>query len=182
MILFFGPAGAGKSMQGQLLAARYGWQWVSTGNMFRSSKDQEIIEHIKSGNLVSDELTNKVVGDFLDNYESDAKLVLDGYPRNDIQAKWLTDRQESGKLKIDLAVVFEVPRQELVNRLGKRGRDDDTPEAVDKRLGIYRKDIYPILDFLNNQNIPIVHINGVGTVGQVHDTISAEIESRGLAG
>ena len=53
MILLFGPTGAGKSMQGQMLAVRQGWKWLSTGEMLRQSTDPEVIETLKSGELVS---------------------------------------------------------------------------------------------------------------------------------
>ena len=61
-----------------------------------------------------------------------------------------------------------------------RGRADDTPEVIDARLNIYRKEIYPILNLLSENNIPIAHVHGVGTVGQVHDAIEAELEDRGV--
>ena len=60
MILLFGPTGAGKSMQGQMLAVRQGWKWLSTGEMLRQSTDQQVIDTLKSGELVSDELTYQV--------------------------------------------------------------------------------------------------------------------------
>jgi adenylate kinase len=42
MIVFFGPAGAGKSVQGQILAARYNWRWLSTGQLLRDSHDPKV--------------------------------------------------------------------------------------------------------------------------------------------
>jgi adenylate kinase len=77
---------------------------------------------------------------------------------------------------------LEVPREELLKRLSIRGRADDTPEAIDQRLLDYRQVMYPILGYLTDQNIPVVHIDGVGTVGEIHDRIFAEIQSRGIAG
>ena len=60
MILLFGPTGAGKSMQGQMLAVRQGWKWLSTGEMLRSSSDPEVIRLLKTGELINDELTYEV--------------------------------------------------------------------------------------------------------------------------
>jgi adenylate kinase len=51
MIVFFGPPGAGKSVQGQLLAARQGWRWLSTGQLLRDTKDPEIAKILLSGKL-----------------------------------------------------------------------------------------------------------------------------------
>ena len=60
MILLFGPTGAGKSMQGQMLAVRQGWKWLSTGEMLRQSTDPAVIATLKAGELVSDKLTYQV--------------------------------------------------------------------------------------------------------------------------
>ena len=51
---------------------------------------------------------------------------------------------------------------------------------MEKRLSIYRGEIYPILDYLNDNGVPIVHMSGVGTVGKVHDEIERELVSRGI--
>ena len=77
--------------------------------------------------------------------------------------------------------MLEVPRSELEKRLKLRGRVDDTADSIEQRLSIYRKEIYPILSYLTDENIRIAHIDGTGTVGQVHDRIEAEIQAVGLS-
>jgi len=77
--------------------------------------------------------------------------------------------------------VLEVPRSELLKRIEVRGRVDDTPEAVDERLKIYRTEMYPILSYLTEQGVNIAHIDGTGTVGQVHDRIMEELVACKLA-
>ena len=166
MIVFFGPAGAGKSVQGQILAARHGWRWLSAGQLLRDTHDGELIHRMQSGELVPMETINGLMGEALNKAKDINGVILDGYPRQLEQAKWL--------------IVLEVPRDEILDRLRVRGRVDDTPEAIDKRLSIYRGEIYPILDYLNDNGVPIVHMSGVGTVGQVHDEIERELVSRGI--
>ena len=180
MIVFFGPAGAGKSMQGQMLAARHHWRWLSTGQLLRDTKNPEVLELLQTGDLASDELIGRVLGQALEKAQDIERIILDGFPRNTNQANWLIDEQEKLGRKIDLAIVLEVPRAEIAERLRVRGRADDTPEVIDARLNIYRKEIYPILNLLSENNIPIAHVHGVGTVGQVHDAIEAELEDRGV--
>lgn len=181
MIVFFGPAGAGKSVQGQLLAARYGWRWLSAGQLLRDTRDPEVMQCLQEGKLVSVETISRVMDKALASAGDIDRVILDGFPREMIQAKWLLEAQAGHNRKVDLVVVLEVPRQEILQRLSVRGRADDTPEAIDVRLGIYRKEMYPVLDLFNEHGVPIVHINGVGTVGQVHDAIVAELTDRGIA-
>ena len=181
MIIFFGPAGAGKSVQGQILAARHGWRWLSAGQLLRDTRDPEVVECLRSGELVPVETISRVMDTALGNAGDIHKVILDGFPREVAQAEWLLEAKSSHGRDIDLVVVLEVPRQEILERLRLRGRADDTPEAIDVRLAIYRKEIYPLLDLLNDNNVPIVHVNGVGTVGQVHDTIEAELVDRGIS-
>lgn len=181
MIIFFGPAGAGKSVQGQILAARHNWRWLSAGQLLRDTHDAKLINEMQTGDLVDPERVNNIIGDALKRSKDIDHVILDGFPRQLVQAKWLIDAQPEHQRSIGLAVVLEVPREELLKRLKVRGRKDDEPKAIEERLKIYRQEIYPILTYLTDQNIHIAHIDGNGTVGQVHDRIEAELASCSLA-
>lgn len=176
MVIFFGPAGSGKSVQGQILAARHGWRWLSAGQLLRDTHNPQIIKQISSGGLVKTETVNQVINNAIANAKDIPKLVLDGYPRQSAQAQWLVDNLASYNRKIEIVIILEVPRTELLHRLQIRGRYDDTAEIINERLQIYRKEIYPILTYFNELNIPIVHIDGTGTVGKVHDRIESELK------
>lgn len=177
MIIFFGPAGAGKSIQGQMLSARHGWRWLSTGQMFRDTKDEAIHKILASGNLIDNETTYKVVQEALDNARDIDQLILDGFPRTLEQAEWMVESHESLGRKIESIIVLEVPESEIMRRLAIRGRKEDTPDVIANRMNIYRKEMYPILSYFAEQQIRIVHIDGTGTVGEVHDRIQAELEA-----
>ena len=180
MIIFFGPAGAGKSVQGQMLAARNGWRWLSAGQLLRDTHDIELIKQMQSGKLVNSEQVNQLMGDAIKRSANIDRVILDGFPREMSQAQWLINNQSHHGRDIQLVVVLEVPKSELLKRLEVRGRADDVPEVIDERLKIYRTEIYPILTYLTEQDAPIVHIDGVGTVGQVHDKIMEELEAHKL--
>ena len=77
MILFFGPAGAGKSVQGQLLAEEKDWQWISTGKLFRESTDSEIQRILASGQLVSSEQTQQLLATQLDTTRKKQIILMD---------------------------------------------------------------------------------------------------------
>lgn len=173
MILLFGPTGAGKSMQGQMLAVRQGWKWLSTGQMFRDSNDPKIISMLKTGELLSDEMTYDVFSKAV----ADAKkakfpqIIVDGFPRTREQAAWLSDYLQKTGEKIDVVVVLEVPESEITRRLEKRQRAEDTPETIARRMTIYRQKMYPVLGTFAEDGVKIIHLEGVGTAGEVHDKI-----------
>ena len=171
MILFFGPAGSGKSVQGQFLAAIQGWRWLSAGQLLRDTRDPEVLQAQQEGKLVNSDKVNKIIGDALDRASDINKVIVDGFPRKLEQAKWLVENRTMHNRSIGLVIVMEVQRDELMKRLQLRGRVDDTVEAIDDRLRIYRQEIYPILNYFADQNINIVHIDGAGTPGQVHDKV-----------
>lgn len=181
MIVFFGPAGAGKSVQGQILSARQGWRWLSAGQILRDTKDAEIVQTMHDGKLVPHEAITRIMGDAIEKAGDIDQLILDGFPRQLEQAEWLLESKTRHGRDIGLVVVLEVPREELLRRLAIRGRADDTPEAIDQRLAIYRQEMYPILGLFADNHIPVVHIDGVGNVGEIHDRIHAELENRGIA-
>lgn len=175
MVIFFGPAGAGKSVQGQILGVRMGWRWLSMGQLLRDTKDAELYKTMQEGGLVPSDKANEIIYNALSRSSDIASVILDGYPRKLEQAQWLVDNQPLHGKSIGLVVVLEVARPELIKRLGLRGRVDDTPEAIDERLRTYRKEIYPILNYFTEQGVNIVHIDGSGTVGQVHDRVIEEL-------
>lgn len=177
MILLFGPTGAGKSMQGQMLAVRMGWKWLSTGEMLRQSNDSEVIELLKRGELINDQLTYEVfeqaVQDARDKHYSN--IIVDGFPRTAEQATWLDEYLAKMNEKIDIVVVLEVPEAEIMKRLELRHRMEDTPETIAKRMTLYRQKMYPILGTFAESHVKIVHLDGTGTAGEVHDRIYEEV-------
>ena len=180
MIIFFGPAGAGKSVQGQILSARHGWRWLSAGQLLRDTHDPEIIHQLHTGELIDVTTVNSIMKDALVKAKDLDHVILDGYPRQIEQARWLVESQPHHERDVQMIVVLEVPKSEILRRLQVRGRADDTSEAIETRLTIYRKEIYPILDYFTEEGVYIVHIDGTGTVGQVHDRIEAELVAHGL--
>lgn len=180
MVIFFGPAGAGKSVQGQMLAARNGWRWLSTGEMFRNSEDPEVKKILETAELISDEKTYQVVEEALGTSKDFHNLIIDGFPRTMAQAKWLMDSKNKLGREVAMVIVLEVPESEILKRLEMRGRAQDKPEIVARRMNIYRREMYPVLGYFAEQEIKIVHIDGTGTVGEVHDRIQAELSVSGL--
>jgi adenylate kinase len=174
MILFFGPAGAGKSVQGQMLAEKEGWQWISTGKLFRESQDPEVQSVLSQGLLMTSEKTQNVLAEVLDQTRS-RQIILDGFPRKVEQAEWLVSHQTEYDYTVDLGVVLDVSKEEILERLAIRGRAEDDPAVIEKRLQIYHSEVDPILEYLTKQGVPIVRTNGIGKVDDIHEQIVKEI-------
>lgn len=187
MIIFYGPTGAGKSLQGQFLAMRHGWKWLSMGQVLRDTNDPEILAIMKTGQMVPHETTNNVIstvltGDRMCSEKGGA--VLDGYPRDVEQAQFLIDHENRrcGNNNIDLVIVIDMAKDEIMRRLALRGRAEDDTETIEYRLRLYDEQTGPILTYFQEIGVSIEHIDGVGTVGEVHDRIEDALESRGIAG
>ena len=177
MILLFGPTGAGKSMHGQMLAVRQGWKWLSTGEMLRQSTDPDVIATLQAGDLVSDELTYSVFESAIKDARDKefGNIIIDGFPRTKEQTAWLDDYMVKMGEKIDIVIALEVPESEITRRLEKRHRMEDTPETIAKRMAIYRQKMYPVLGTFAEAGVKIVHLDGTGTAGEVHDRIYEEV-------
>jgi adenylate kinase len=126
-ILILGPPGAGKGTQSANLAEEYGVEHVTTGDALRANKDMDISdmdteydtprEYMEAGDLVPDAVVNAIVDEALSQADG---FVLDGYPRNLDQAEEL-----EGMTDLDVILLLDVSREELVDRLtGRRVCDD----------------------------------------------------------
>ena len=169
-------------MQGQMLAVRMGWKWLSTGEMLRESSDPEVIAVLKSGELVSDDLTYEVFDKAIQDARANAyhNIIVDGFPRTKDQAEWLAGYMEKNNQSIDVVIVLEVPESVITQRLEKRARMEDTPETIARRMAIYRQKMYPVLGIFADDHVPIIHLDGNGTAGQIHDKIVDELAAREL--
>lgn len=180
MIIMVGPPGAGKSLQGQILAARYGYDWISVGKVLRATMTGDEQKLLKSGEMLPDNITNQVVARHLDKYDSLKGVILDGYPRDIDQARALVDYMHSRQQKIDLVLVLDVGRAEILRRLTRRGRSDDTPAAIERRLQIFGQNSQPILDYFAYVGVRVARMPSAMSVGAVHDSIAALLERSGI--
>jgi adenylate kinase len=168
-----------------MMAARHGWRWLSSGQMLRDAADPAILAELKTGRLIDDSTINQIVFQAIDSAQTCQdieRVILDGYPRKVSQAQALTAHQQElcDRNGVSMCLVLELPKAEIMRRLALRGRAEDEPTAIERRLQIHRSEIYPILDYFNELNVPIAHVDGLGTVGEVHDRIEAELVSYGV--
>jgi len=178
MIIFLGPAGSGKSVQGQLLAEKYNWQWLSVGQLLRASSDEKIQKIMQKGKLVPNNLTFKVLSENLDGIKNYKKIILDGFPRSIEQTDWLINSKYHEFL--DLVFVIQISTQEIIQRMEIRGRSDDNRQSINERLEIYYQEINEIINHLKNNSISVTTVNGGGSIEEVHERIKKELIKCGL--
>lgn len=164
MIVLFGLAGSGKGTQSKALAETFGWRTISVGQAIRDTGKYDGV--MNYGKLIPDEDVIKLMSDKIAINEAEGyDIILDGFPRNIIQAEWLMDHMAD---KIDGAIILEVPKEELYERLAIRGREDDKDiQSIDRRFEVFEQNIGSIVPLFESHNIPIERVDGVGPIEEV---------------
>lgn len=152
-----------------------GWEWISTGRLFRSSTDPAILKRLASGELIDDATTNEMLDAALRCAAGSTKVILDGYPRNAAQAHWLEKHLPDYGRSIEGVVVLTTDREELIQRLSARGRPEDAPEIIGRRLDIYDQRMTTVLQFYQQRQVPIHMVDGHGSASEVHDRVQTAV-------
>jgi adenylate kinase len=181
-VLLLGIQGSGKGTQAKRIAAEYGIPHVSTGEILRDESTplgRQSKAILDRGDLVPDDTMIDVIRSRLAQPDTAEGFVLDGFPRTMAQAEALDDLlEELGKplsIIFELQVPDEVARERLLERARVEGRTDDTPEAIDRRIGLYHRETEPIVAHYRGRG-NLVGIHGTGTVDQVFAEIADALE------
>jgi len=176
MIILTGVAGAGKSMQGKILADEHGYAWISTGEILRvlvtGKRRQEMLE----GKLLSDEEMITILDTVLNLIDPNYEFVLDGFPRTINQTNWLLDQVHKGRFKLTAVINLNASEDEVRKRLVARGRQDDNEEAIAKRFEEYRTVTQPILQHFREEGVEVYDIDASQRPRAVHDDILKRID------
>ena len=181
-VVLLGPQGAGKGTQAQRIAQKTGAKHISTGDLVRAEikngteLGQKIQEYNDRGDLVPDEIIIEMARPHLE--EADDWL-LDGFPRNETQAKALDEALEEMGEELTGAIALEAPDDHLVRRLSGRRqseatgrtyhvehdppedddpgpfvqRKDDTEDSIRHRLNVYHEQTEPLKDYYGDRGI-----------------------------
>lgn len=178
-LVIFGRQGAGKGTQCLELSSHYGAPHISTGDMLRAAAAEgtplglEAKAIMEQGGLLPDEVILGVVEERLAQPDvEESGFLLDGFPRTVPQAEALV-----AKVDIDIAIDLSVPEDVVRERMLGRAREDDTPEAIDKRLALYAAETVPVIDFFDGLDLLVV-VDGLGSPGEVTARLVAAIDER----
>lgn len=187
-VVLFGPPGCGKGTQAARLKDALQVPHISTGDMFRDHKARrtplglQVEAILAAGQLVGDDVTNSMVEERLERNDVAEGAVLDGYPRSVAQAEVLDRILAAHMRSVGDVVVIDVPHDELVRRLLERGKasgraDDQDPDTINRRLGVYGEQSEPCIGFYERTGRRVHHVEGVGSVDDVTARILAVVGS-----
>jgi adenylate kinase len=196
-LVLVGPPGAGKGTQAVFLAEHYSIPHISTGDIFRANLKadtplgQEAKSFMDRGELVPDSVTNAMVKDRLTHDDVSNGFLLDGFPRNVVQAEVLRAILAEQKNPLDAVLELNIADSEIIERLSSRltcrecgapapasaqtcatcggelyQREDDKAEVISRRLEVYNEQTAPIIAFYRGEGL-LITISATGAVSEI---------------
>ena len=187
-IILFGPPGAGKGTQAELLVQSRGMVQLSTGDMLRAAiaagtelglQAKEIMD---AGKLVSDDIMIGMIAERMEADDCKNGVILDGFPRTVAQAQALDAMFADKGISLDSVIEIRVDENALFARIEKRAaetggaRSDDNAEVLAARLKVYHDNTAPVLPYYEDKG-QLVTIDGMQPVEEVSKQIEACLNS-----
>lgn len=186
-IVLLGAPGSGKGTQAALLVEELNLPHISTGELLRSAVKAGTDLGLQAkvvmdrGELVSDEIMLGLIEERLSRPDITQGFILDGYPRNIVQAEALDKLLERLEQPVDEALQIDVDVEMVIARIAKRAaeedRSDDTEETVRKRMDVYAAQTAPVVDYYANKGV-LSRVLGEGSIEEVFQRIKGILQLR----
>ena len=187
-IILFGPPGAGKGTQAEILVRDRGMVQLSTGDMLRAAiaagselgKQAKVI--MDAGELVSDDIMIGMIAERMEDDDCASGVILDGFPRTVAQAQALDTMFADKGISLDSVIEIAVDETALFARIEKRAaetggaRSDDNADVLKARLKVYHENTAPVLPYYKDKG-QLVSIDGMQTVEEVSSQIASCLDS-----
>ncbi len=167
--VLLGPPGCGKGTQAKLIQKDFDVEYIYPGAILREEikKDtpigRAVKDDVESGELVPTNFVTELVKLTAENHD---KYLIDGFPRS------MEEVNHMGDLQIDFVLYINIPEEEVVTRLLKRGRKDDTKETIAERYQVYQEETEPVLEFYRKKGI-LKEVDGVGSIEEVYERVKS---------
>ena len=184
-VLLLGPQGAGKGTQAKRISVEYGIPHVASGEILRAEMDAgthlglRVKDIYDRGDLVSDDLMIELIRTRLEQPDTEAGFVLDGFPRTTVQAEALDSMFNEIGRSFSVVFALQISDDVAFERLRKRaeleGRADDTDEAIQRRLENYHRETEPLIEYYRTRG-NLVTIHGDHSENRVFAEIQSALE------
>ena len=187
-IVLFGAPGSGRSTQGKAIAKAFGLEYVSTGEMLKEELQNDpegtrmYLEIIEKGEFVPDEVVVQLIEKKLAKTKHAKGFLFKGFPRNLVQSYILDGLLKKHGSSISQCIELDVPVLEVIRRIDERSHSSSdltystTTSKIVKRLQIYEGKTLPVIERYNQRN-GVIKVNGVGTLDEVYQRLSFEIQN-----
>ena len=187
-IILFGPPGAGKGTQAEILVRDRGMVQLSTGDMLRaaiaagSKLGLQAKAIMDAGELVSDDIMIGMIAERMEKDDCASGVILDGFPRTVAQAEALDTMFADKGISLDSVIEIAVDEKALFARIEKRAaetggaRSDDNADVLKARLKVYHDNTAPVLPYYKDKG-QLVSIDGMQTVEKVSSQIASCLDS-----
>ena len=185
-LVIFGAPGSGKGTQSDLLAAKYGFRHISTGDVLRAEIKQgtelgrTAQQFIDKGQLIPDELMIEILASVYDSLCPCEGVIFDGFPRTIPQAEALKNMLAQRSTEVSAVLQLEVPEEMLTERLLNRGktsgRADDNAETIRKRLEVYHSQTAPLAAWYAAEG-KLHAIKGYGALEEINAALCGVIDN-----
>lgn len=188
-IVFYGPEGSGKGTQAKFLAEKLTLPILTSGDLVRdaAANDKGIIgevcrQALSEGKYVADSEMFVLWKWRLKEDDAKNDWIMDGFPRNVEQAKFLDDKLDKYGYSVEKVFYLNLSEEESYRRLIKRGRPlhpgstelHDSPERIKQRLEIYKQGEQAVLDYYRDRGV-LTEINADQSIDDVHKGILSHI-------
>jgi adenylate kinase len=180
-VLLLGPQGAGKGTQATRISADYGIPHIASGEILRAEMEagtelgRRVKETIERGDLVPDDVMIELIRNRLSEPDTDSGFVLDGFPRTTVQAEALDSMFADIGRNFSVAFALQIPDEVAFDRLRRRSREDDTDEAIQRRLENYHRETEPLIEYYRTRGT-LVPIHADRTENEVFAEIQRALE------
>ncbi len=170
VILVFGPQGSGKTTHAHYIAEKLGISYLSTGDILRTLMEEptplgkKVKDLMHQGYIIPDEITIDALKSYFEKNKIGDSFVLEGFPRT-------MDQVKNFPLKVDQVFEFTLPEDLAIERLKSRGRHDDSPEGIKRRLELFKEKTLPVMEHFKKSGVKVNVVSNEPGIEEVQKEI-----------